>query len=116
MHYMSLRDVIEQITQLMNAEAVSLEQFERADIGMRWKIVYAFGRRTGKLMRPVRHAGYPEFDSQDYLQEKMRTFVTRDADPGWTKLKVMDLLGKKVMFAGLYNVGQADDWMLVTET
>ena len=114
-NYISLKDLIEQIVQLMHREAVSLHQFERASPQMQWAIVHAYCRRTRKQM-PGGLTGHPQPQLMKYFREEMRAIITQNATVGCTNLKVMDLLGDKVMFMGLCNVEQASKWLLMTTT
>ena len=60
--------------------------------------------------------GHPQPQLMKYFREEMRAIITQNVTVGCTNLKVMDLLGDKVMFMGLCNVEQASKWLLMTTT
>lgn len=116
MAFITLQDIIEQITTLMHQNNVSLKAFRNADLQSKWSIVRAYCRRSRKPLPP----GMPDGDLRsrelEYFQDVMEATVSNGAPVTWTNLLVMDLLGDKFMFRGLCNMERANKWLLKTTT
>ena len=78
----------------------------RASSSAKEAAVEAMLRRTGRHLRPR----FPNTPRLEALEEE----VLRGASPGLTNLCVLDLLGKKVKFAGLELYRAPDEWLLHT--